>query len=438
MAGKGIGQMNMGAGKGTSAYFVQSDGGVSLANDNLFLSHRKWNTSVNNVPEFIDYTPVVNTYGYNGIEHTFELDKRCTYIGKMDLLYRRQGVQGLDDTTSYVQFHDWEGYSSIDRIEMEYINKLVYSKTGEEMYHEMMLTKDQNYISTQSHLQGHNRNDLEKMQDATSEQWVVVDLGLPFEKFRKQVPIISLPNKIRFKVYFKNLKHIIVTDGAGAPTCELSELILRCHGIHLPENYQSAIFNEVKDGGYSIKITSTEWHRKEVFTATSTAVDQTWSLPLRNIKNFAYEMMIIVRPQSAVEPAAVSDSLDLWNFIIPTEWWIEDAGSEVTQQYEGERDHRKGYGLYVQSRLAHPKSTQHSIPLIEFVANNGYNSFTEGSEDDSFGGRQFNRYNNPVLKLRFKAGHPKLAQGVQYYVDAIAKIHNNVLFTKGDMRRFLL
>jgi len=443
MSGRGVTALNITSSKGANQVYVNNDetGRVNAADPGMGTAHlfapEKWKVSENYVTELIDYNSTNQNYSYNQVETIFEIDKRSSLIGRIELFYTRSAVTGLSGG-SYIHFEPWEAYASIDRIVIEYMNKDVYTVRGEELFWDMIRNRDPQYIHLQQKNQGADRNFLQMIEDSRSPKQLVVDLQLPFEKLKKMLPVVGLPNKMRIKVTFKNLKHCIRTDhNVGSPVCSITEMFLRVHAVHLPERKTQEFFGLVKNTGYSSKISTKEFHLREIFTASNPAAgEQTWTLFLKNLKNYTYEIFIIIRPVDAVEPAQASANLDLWRVLLPDKFWLEDGRSETTNKFE--TSDYKGYGMTTLNHLAHPKlPVGFRLPAFYFTVNTPWTNTTEQNIDHSYGGRAMNRYNNASLKLWF-APNAALTNGAQYYVDVWACIHNNLLISKGDLRRYLL
>lgn len=452
MPGLGPGQSNLSVSQavGAAAYFVKRDSEVGLDPSSNMFAPEQWKTQLNNVPEFTEYTPGSGTPSFNQTDNYFDLDKRSTYIGRVELHYLRGAILGHGGT--YARFHDWEGYSSIDRIVIEYMNKEVLTLRGDELQLYAFTQKHTDWRTREAHLQHghlteHERNVLGTGTEASSTGvWTIVDLQLPFAEARKQIPIITLPNKIRVHVFMKPLWQCVISDGNGTPTCTISTMILRCHMDHVPAVHQQKLDALVKHTGYAMKIRTAEYHLNEQFTATDPAVgDQTWTLNIRNIKNYCYCMIITIRPTNSILPSALGNTLDLHNFILASSWWLEDGGSQITKVFEGQGTNanpsqgRNQWGVNVSGTLAFPDlPVGMKIMVIPFTHNDFNNSTTMKSDNDAYGGRFMIRYNNLQLKLFFGQNHPYITNGTQYSVNCYGLIHNAVFYIKGDFRKFLL
>ena len=105
--GKGPTNLQVSQAKGTSSYFVKDDSQISMTPESYMFAPRKWNTQVNNIEENINFTTTTPTYGYNGTEMVIELDKRATYLGRMELIWNR-GAITVSTPGTYARFNDWE------------------------------------------------------------------------------------------------------------------------------------------------------------------------------------------------------------------------------------------------------------------------------------------------------------------------------------------
>jgi len=459
--GKGPTNLQVSQAKGTSSYFVKDDSQISMTPESYMFAPRKWNTQVNNVEENINFTTTTPTYGYNGTEMVIELDKRATYLGRMELIWQR-GVLTVSTPGTYARFNDWECYSSIDRIEFDYMNKIVHTVRGEQLYWEMIRTRDPLYVSDMAYLgrgflSESARNNLATGPEAANPGiWVVADLLVPWEQVRKMIPIVTLPNRIRIRIYFNNLNNCCVTDGSGTFACTINNLYLRCQAQHVGGTIQTQLNNQMMSIGESMLCKSYQTQLREVVTLTSTvAAAQTISIKLRNITNYTWELFFIMRPVNAVTQSGASNTLDLWGSnIIPGQWWLSegDTTNQITNVYQGSGtiaapglDVNK-LSFVTENRLAHPLNTHMAIPAIYFTQNTYYNKTTEPSENDCYGGRQLIKYNNLQLNLYFPAGSNAFTvngqQGAdgagQYYVDIYGLFHNTLMYIKGDWRKFLL
>ena len=449
--GTGATNLTVGQAVGAAQYWVQPDSAVGLdPNSNMF-APEMWSKQVNQVPEFTEYTLGTGTPAFGEADNYFDLDKRSTYIGRLELHYQRGAITGITGST-YARFHDWEGYSSIDRIVIEYMNKEVLTFRGTELQLYALTAKDQEWRTREAHMQhGHlteqERNVLGTGAEATATGvWTVVDLNMPFAQARKEIPIYTLPNKIRIHVYFKNLINCIQSDGSGTPACTINTMVLRAHMDHLPTSVQVQLNNQIMTSGYAIHVKTAEYHLNESYTATDPTVgDQTWTLNIRNIKNYCYAIIIMIRPQTSVQPAALSNALDLQNYILPSSWWLEDGGSAITKTFEGEgttsnpSQGRNEWGVNVNATLAYPSlPVGTKLAIIPFTHNDWNCSTILDSDNHSYGGRYMIRYNNLQLKLLFSRGHDQITSGTQYLVNVYGLIHNAMFFIRGDFRKFLL
>ena len=441
--GKGATNLVTSQQKGITAHVAGTDEFSSDPKVNPF-QNVAWTRTLNMLEEEIVYSPVTVQMGYNGIEHVFELQKNGAYQGAFYLMFKRSQVAWQGGDGSYARFHDFEGYASIDKVVYNYMNKDVVITSGEDMYWEMKNNRDTKFQGLKkreqngdSHIQSVMA---EKLADNGTGRWIFVDLLSPFEKLRKQLPVIGFPSKVKIKVYFKPLQQCLVTDHTvGNPNVTINEMYLYTNCTHFPPQILNAIFDTAKNTGYALMVNTHEFENDNLFIASSTAAEQTWTVDIRNIKNFVFEMKIFIRPIRAVKPAGWAENkyLDLWeSLIIPCQWWLEDQGSEVTKKYEG----RVEYGSrgMKDHYFAHKNAIQF-IPSMFFTINTQYASTTEASEDNSYGGRQMNRYTNLKLKLHFKANtKAAIVAGEQYHVNVAGRIHNQILLTKGDLRRYLL
>jgi hypothetical protein len=155
------------------------------------------------------------------------------------------------------------------------------------------------------------------------------------------------------------------------------------------------------------------------------------------MKNYSVEMFFAMRPQSAVQPSGISTGLSLWNVLVPDLWWLEDVGNDITNRFEGPDNGHKGHGLVTLNHLAHPKSTGRHLPSFYFTSNTAFTCTTEASHDDSYGGRQLNRCTNLVLKMLFKKGNAYITNGTSYFIDVWSSVHNNIIFSNSEIRRYL-
>lgn len=112
-----------------------------------------------------------------------EIDKRSTYIGRMQLLWKKGAITGHNGT--YARFHDWEGYSTIDRIVFEYMNKNVLVLRGDELQMYTFAFKNNKYRTREARnrhgdLTEYERNVLDTGSEATSPGvWCITDLQVP-------------------------------------------------------------------------------------------------------------------------------------------------------------------------------------------------------------------------------------------------------------------
>jgi hypothetical protein len=104
----------------------------------------------------------------------------------MELHYRRGAIGGVTGST-FARFHDFEAYSSIDRITFEYMNKDIYVIRGDElMFIHTTLLRDEHFRTTIGKQQHGYRTEYERnvlgtgTEAANGNVWVVADLQVPW------------------------------------------------------------------------------------------------------------------------------------------------------------------------------------------------------------------------------------------------------------------
>jgi hypothetical protein len=387
--------------------------------ENIF-SYRQWFRTMNSVNERFDLSTTSSSTPTYGEKVTFEADKRGDQLGKMELIFSRAALVG----GATPSFNDWEGYSTIDRVEYIYNNKLVYRSYGDQMHKELVQKKSQEERDAMGEAQFGGKTLAERITNGTISYIWYCDLMVPWDHIRKQIPMIALPNKLTVDVYFKKLSEC----ARGSPTsCTINSVKLRAHYIHIPQVMRSNLFNQVNStvNGVAIKIATEEHQLKDPIASGFSGEHR---IRLRNIKNAVFVTDLLLRPQAAVDSSA---TLDLWDFRLCDRFWFEDNGTRITVKTEmNDTATAPKYGLYSDNIRMHPLGEVgqniHSFAFCE-------KELVEKSEDDCWGSRNFSRYNNPEIVLEFDS-----ATSVAQYVDIWADIHNLLIFQKGDFRRYLL
>jgi len=386
--------------------------------------YREWGRTENHIPEHYDilaqnFNP--NTTGYGGALD-FYLDKRGDVLRKLELIIQRNAVEGMIGNPAGF-FNDFEGFSSIDKVEFYYSNKIViaHSQAG-------LLTNQERAINA-----------------AHGYTWIV-DLKVPFEQLWTAMPMIAMPNQIQVHVTLKPLSACMNYAG-GTPSCSLIRAVLRSHYVHVPQWRRIWLFNTVNtDKGVALKYGGNELQRREIIPA---GTNGKWTLLLRNIKNAVYVLRVILRYQAQVDNPG-GNMLDLWNFQGGTRTYVEDSGSPVTIRFEWNTPQKvdgnyqymstdvyRQYNIWQDQSRCYPHGVVGSmIALIPMTDD----QFVMPSEWDCYGSRQFLKYNNPELAIDFDAP-PNVTNwaGTPFtmYCDVWAKIHNLLIYQKGDIRKYL-
>lgn len=390
-----------------------------------------WKRTTNYIPERFDIPTYTVTPAY-GSPCYIEFDKRGDLLGKVELVVTRSAVSWASAAPTTYFFSDFEGFSSIDYVRWWYANKIVHEDHGERMMIRTLKEADSDERDVIAQQQYGFLSDTDRQTQAQSKTTWVVDLIVPWDDIKKQLPILTFPNKVKLEIGFKALKGAFYYSG-DTPTVTINTVNARSYYIHLPQYIKQDLWNHIYSrDGVSVKTITSEYHLREAVAASSSTT--TYKVAIKNIKNAVVNMTAVIRKQTEVDNTA-GNTLDLWNFRSPSRVYLEDSGSEITVRYEC-ADSTDGstpadYNYWKDNWMMHPKGIQgYFLPEIPFCQHH----FVESSRHDCYGSRNFSKYNNPYFTMVFDGGNGNIAE----YCDLWADIHNLMIWHKGDWRKYLV
>jgi hypothetical protein len=279
----------------------------------------------------INVTLQSTTYGYGGVIHNFRLLRTGHECHGLELCWRRQAVTGLS-VGFYVRFPDWEGFMSIDTLEIKYNNKSYYRRTGEQLYLDFQLLKckSPHQRTYSSHLINGDKHVYDRNASAVaSDQWNIVEIPMSWSEEGKSLKWGDLPLQLDVSVTFKTLTNILITDyTTGTPACVISEIFLRPVVTYWPEK----IFQEVTErahNGIEYKILDSAYYN-ENFTASATTSAQTVSIKMNSFTQPLAAVYFLVRPTASVVVSTLGNTYDPFTFIVPSKWYLTESQQQIT------------------------------------------------------------------------------------------------------------
>jgi hypothetical protein len=229
------------------------------------------------------------------------LDKRGDLLKNIFLSVTRSAATGGNVGTTSC-FNDFEGYSSIDNVRFYYSNKMFHECYGEELYRKFLQKYTQEQRNAMAAMQFGNKSDAQRVTNAASAYTWTVDLMVPWEKLKKAIPMVAMPNKIRVEVNYKTLDKCM-RDSASVTTA-ITAGKLRCFYTHLLHDNRKIKYNQVHTGaGVGVKTITSEYHLRESLTTTASPTGRV-TVRLRNIKNSVVALYNIIRLVSNVDTTA--------------------------------------------------------------------------------------------------------------------------------------
>eukprot|EP01114_Cavostelium_apophysatum_P024438 TRINITY_DN9563_c0_g3_i2.p1 TRINITY_DN9563_c0_g3~~TRINITY_DN9563_c0_g3_i2.p1 ORF type:complete len:420 (+),score=70.41 TRINITY_DN9563_c0_g3_i2:1-1260(+) len=378
--------------------------------------YRDYSTVNNHILERIDFQPVsTNTLGY-GQQIQFELDNRADYMGKMILFVTRG--PNTDNTCVNPRFEDFEGYSMIDRVEVNFENYSGLIFRGENMKYQMLREMDKDQRNVIAEMQNGYRGETERKKLATQLNTLAIDLLLPFAEIGKRLPIFAMSDKVKVTVVFKKLQECLRIDSGGSGAFALSNPKLRVSCTHELKDTTTEDWGRINQDGIPVKLLSKEYQ------LDLRVLNQTGSqrFPLRNIRNSVVKLDVTIRPRSSLDSQT---TLNTMNLVRCKHLWLEDNGQIITPKFEM-KDSADGssvadYGTDKENHDIYPHG-QHGllIATIPFCEP----ELVVASKDNCFGSRQFSAYNNLELVLDWGSDSP----GEVMRCDVSADIHNFMMF----------
>ena len=180
-------------------------------------------------------------YIYIKLTDQTELDKRGDLLKGLALNVTRAAFSG-GNTGTTTAFNDFEGYSTIDNVRFFYSNKMFHECYGEELYRKYLQRLTEEQRTGVAALQFGNKTDAQRVANTAATQWTV-DLMVPWDKLKKSIPMLAMPNKIRVEVNYKSLA-ACMRDSASV-TCSITAAKLRCDYVHLLHDNRKIKYNQV-------------------------------------------------------------------------------------------------------------------------------------------------------------------------------------------------
>jgi len=423
---------------------------------------------VNYIPESFDVSTIssLSTSPYGASPLVFELDKRGDLLGKIELIITRSKITAASGTST---INDFEGYSSIDNVRFYYSNKMFHEVYGERLIKRLFKEKSPQIRENAAKLQFGFLSDVERgcpngaiagaggtancvlpaafnlgnnnsTNALTTITWTA-DLMVPWENINKRIPMVVMPNKIRVEVQLKPLSKFCRSSSGSDTftTAALSQAALRCYYTHHPQEQRTDLYNHVNtERGVVLKTATDEYHMRESVAGAASGA-YTFRLKTKNLKNATIAIEPVLRMQQNVDNSA-AQFLDLWNWQIPARFWMEDSGSQIVVKQETNDGNTAGLPIDYNQRIVNGRCWPNGIqglnlPILPFVEP----QFVEPSENDCFGSRNMSKYNNPEFIIQWDAGTPATVNSDRsMYLDLWARIHNALIYHRGDIRKFLL
>jgi hypothetical protein len=358
------------------------------------------------------YTPLNNTQVVAGGKIDFDLERRNTFMrGATEL---RFNVSPVTNNGGLVfRFDDFAGLTIIDRIEWVYNNKRIWQETPERMKFKLATRFNASQRTPIINGLGGNLTDLERRALATVNQNFVIPVWTPWRKFKKQLPMIGVPNKIRMSVFMKPFAQVGFSSVAPFNhTWTYSGVTLRTEGNDVDEKKKNYHWDSSKSG-LVIKTVDFEEHRREIIpTGTSQ-----FRLKIRNIKNDCFNMYFTLRNVAEVDDAT---QRNVWNYLNCLSFQVVDGNQPMTDVMT-----TRDFVLTQWNEIYPDAESDQGYHVIPWCPR----AFVRLSDDDCYGSRAFVHYNNPELVINFAA---PTAQPI--YCDLVGEIHNQLIFKLGDIR----
>lgn len=275
--------------------------------------HKGYGKSLPVVEEELVY-PADNTVTSYGNKVQFSIPSQRFDMGRdFHLAYTRSaGANTANVSGAYAL--DYELYSSIDKIECLYNNKVFWSKLGSQLIKDL----DHKYTKEQragiAIMQNGQLGVVDRRRRFEKAQNLRGPLQVPWQNMSYALPTVSLTDKIIVEVTLKAANAIFRQPGYGTsgvtttiPT--LSNFNLYVDAVHLPEVHRKQIWNTMhgssgsaveKDFGYEILWTDWEYQLREpiIKTAASTSqVDMPATIKLPNLRSTAFMLEVELQYQ---------------------------------------------------------------------------------------------------------------------------------------------
>lgn len=361
------------------------------------------------------YSPINSTTVAAGGRADFDLERRNVFMrGACEYRFTVSAVTNIG--VSQFRFNDYQALDMIDRVEFTYNNKRVWQETPERWLFKLLTRFNFTQRTPITEGVGGGLTVLERQALATVSQSFVVPIWVPWRKFKKQLALVGIPNKIRVTVYLKPFAACGFSATVPFPhTWTYSNVSLRTEGNDVDELKKAKYWDMTKKG-ITIKMIDFETHAREVIPAATSQ----FRLKIRNIKNDTFNIYFYLRSVANIDDATQRDP---FNFLAPLSWQLMDGNQPMTDLIT--------YTDFVR--------TQWNEMYPDAPSNTGYccipfcpRAFVRLSEDDCYGSRAMVHYNNPELVINFAA-----PTGAPIYLDVIGEIHQQIINKLGDVRPFL-
>lgn len=361
---------------------------------------------------------------------------------------------------------DFEGYTMIDTYSIIYNNKVVYSKTGEQMKDDAREIYTPKELSAIGELVNGNLSQVQRQNRFALAQTMVIPLQMPWRLRENALFHRALPADIVLEVKWQTADRIFHqsipagTTVSGATTV-LPTLSATCtltlDTVHILEAARSAYFKTILDSPapmWSLKTIEREYQMRDnpgAKTAGTANADDSRTIKIPNIRGNVFRLRVKLRYQQWVDnPRLLSDQLLPIRSIV-----LKDQNKEQTTVFSYVNNYNGSTGepslpIYIDNVCRFPKSPvgwfNHTIAFCP-------NEFVLASERNCFTMRTFNKFANPEIYVLYNTSlHTTCPvpdySALQYpqtttldktlvYFDVIADEHQIILQHKGDFRRLM-
>lgn len=393
-------------------------------NAERLIQYREPMTHENHVNEQIDYSPVSSQTSYQyGSTIKFQIDRKADYCGQLEFIMTRSEDK-TGNPNSQVAFLDFEGYQSIDYVDVYSDNVVPFRFYMEHLLIDLLQEGDENARHIAADCTYGYRLPQERVQLALIPVTTVTKLRLPFDSHDRLIPAHTFASKLNIDITLKPLKDCC--KNSFASSFIISNPILRCQGTHLEKKSKDEDYAKVwGQFGLPIKIKDREYHKREFIDATAGIK----RIKLTNIKNAVYNMKFYIRNNADLTNNAQLATL---NFQTCSTFWLEENHNRITPVFEfndPSQPTTSDYSVTCNNHKMFPHGMKGLlIGDIPFCPH----EFVRASEKDCFGSRLFSGYNNLELVLNF-INAPSQAQ----VIDVIGEIHQYAIWHNGMLRPYV-